>query len=118
MSKLTDNFDSKELACPCCNNCVMDKEFMNNLQDIREECGFGFRINSGYRCKEHNSKVSKNSMGDHARGYAVDIACNNRYKRSLIVTCALLTNYFKDIAIDKKFIHLGKGKTKQGIGVY
>ena len=118
MSKLTKNFHSDELKCSCCGECHMDEEFMNKLQFVREQCNFGFKVNSGYRCKTHNEKVSKRSMGDHARGLAVDIACTDRYKRALMLKYALATEYFKDIAIDKKFIHLGKGKNTQGIGVY
>lgn len=118
MGKLTTNFDSKELDCPCCGECHMDKEYMNKLQYVREMCDFGFKINSGYRCPKHNAKVSKKSMGDHSMGLAADISCKDRYKRALIVFYALSTEYFKDIAIDKTFIHLGKGKTNQGIGIY
>ena len=91
---------------------------MVRLQALRESCNFGFKINSGYRCEKHNSKVSKNSKGDHARGLAVDVSCDHRYKRAKILLYALNSRYFKDVAIDKGFIHLGKGKKKQGIGIY
>ena len=49
MSKLTKNFTVNEMKCPCCGDCDMDQEFMENLQSLREICAFGFRINSAYR---------------------------------------------------------------------
>ena len=118
MGKLTKNFIDKEFFCSCCKKQEMDKEFVNKLQELRTSCGFGFKINSGWRCDEHNSKVSKNSMGDHPRGLAVDVHCTDRYKRAKLLQLAINSGYFKDIAISKTFIHLGKGKVEQGIGVY
>ena len=115
---LTKNFTSEEVACPCCGEASMDTEFMAKLQILRTHCGFPFVVTSGYRCKAHNDEVSPNSQGDHTRGLAVDIKIKDRYKRATILQKALNIGYWKDIAIAKDFIHLGKGRTKQGIGVY
>ena len=46
MAKITKNFTTDEMKCPCCGECKMDQQFMANLQRVREQCGFGFRINS------------------------------------------------------------------------
>ena len=51
-------------------------------------------------------------------GYAVDISMKDRYKRLKLIREATASGYFKDIAISKTFIHLGKGNIKNGIGVY
>ena len=118
MAKITENFTTDEMKCPCCGKCNMDSVFMEALQAIRTLCGFGFKINSAYRCSEYNAKVSKNTRGQHATGQAVDISATNRYKRHAILKEAILNNYFKDIAIAKTFIHLGEGNTNHGIGVY
>ena len=117
--KIRKNFEDTEFVCGCgCGVQKMDDDFLDNLQELRTKCGFGFKINSGWRCNEHNTKVSKNSMGDHPRGYAVDIHCPDRYKRAKILYFALVSKRFKDIAISKTFIHIGKGKKEQGIGIY
>ena len=118
MAKITKNFTTNEMQCPCCDECNMDDEFMKNLQDIRSKCGFGFKVNSAYRCDEYNSKVSKNTRGQHSTGHAVDISMRDRYKRFQLIKEAIMCGYFKDIAISKTFIHLGKGNVKNGIGVY
>ena len=118
MAKITKNFSVSEMQCPCCDACDMDDEFMRNLQEIRTICGFGFRVNSAYRCEMYNNKVSSNSRGQHANGQAVDISMKDRYKRYALLKEAIASGYFKDIAIAKTFIHLGRGNTKNGVGIY
>tara|TARA_Y100000310_G_scaffold31781_1_gene30103 strand:+ start:30 stop:386 length:357 start_codon:yes stop_codon:yes gene_type:complete len=118
MAKITRNFSVREMQCPCCDKCDMDDEFMRNLQEIRTLCGFGFRVNSAYRCSEYNNKISQNTRGQHIAGKAVDISMKDRYKRFKLIKEAIACEYFKDIAISKTFIHLGKGNIKNGIGVY
>ena len=46
MAKITKNFSVKEMQCPCCGECDMDFQFMEELQRIREICDFGFRVKS------------------------------------------------------------------------
>ena len=118
MANITKNFTVDEMQCPCCGECEMDEVFMQALQAIRELCGFGFKVNSAYRCIKYNAKVSKNTKGQHTTGQAVDISITNRYKRHAILKEAILNTYFKDIAIAKTFINLGEGNTSHGIGVY
>jgi len=116
--KLTNNFTTDELKCPCCGNCEMGHTFMDNLQELREWCSFPFKINSGWRCVEHNKKVSSNSRGQHTTGQACDVAVDNRYRRAKLLHGALKMGTFKDIAVAKTFIHLGYGNQNQGIGIY
>ena len=61
MAKITKNFSVSEMQCPCCGKCDMDDDFMKALQDIRTRCGFGFKVNSAYRCKIYNNRVYSNS---------------------------------------------------------
>ena len=118
MPKLTKNFTTDEMKCPCCDKCEMDEGFMSFLQGVRSKRGFGFKINSAYRCSEHNAKVSKNTRGQHSTGQAVDVSMKDRYKRFILIKEAVICGYFKDIAISKTFVHLGKGNVKNGVGVY
>ena len=118
MAKITTNFTTDEMKCPCCEKCKMDEDFMNALQKLREICGFGFKVNSAYRCDKYNAKVSKNTRGQHSTGEAVDISMKDRYKRFKLLKEAIECGYFKDIAISGTFIHLGKGNVQNGVGVY
>ena len=74
---ITKNFQSNEVACHCgCGEDEMDSGFMRMLQELRDQAGFAFRINSAMRCEKHNSEVSsyKKKAGIHTFGKAVDIA--------------------------------------------
>jgi len=115
---LTENFTASELMCPCCEEVHMDPVFMIELQKIRSLLGVPMVTTSGWRCEKHNAEVSSNSKGDHVKGLAVDISIKGRYFRANLLKAALESGYFKDIAIAKTFIHLGKGKNYQGVGVY
>ena len=42
----------------------------------------------------------------------------DRYRRFKLLKEAIGCEYFKDIAIAKTFIHLGKGNVKNGVGIY
>ena len=106
------------MKCPCCGECNMDDSYMADLQEIRTICEFGFKVNSGYRCKSHNAEVSKNSRNDHTLGKAVDIHMTRRYRRAKLLKYLLNSGYFNDIAIAKTFIHIGKGRDRSGVGVY
>ena len=118
MLYLTPNFAEKEMECPCCGFCDMDSDYMDNLQALRSVCNFGFKVNSAYRCKDYNTKVSSNSKGQHTTGEASDIHVTDRYKRFTMLKIATGMGYFKDIAIGDNFIHFGKGNVKNGIGIY
>jgi len=51
-----------------------EHEMMLCLESMREEAGFPFLVSSGYRCPEHNQRVSNSGRdGPHTTGLAVDI---------------------------------------------
>ena len=76
---ITKNFSTDEMHCQCnygCGQDEMDDNFMRMLQELRDQAGFAFRINSARRCLKHNSAISshKTKAGIHTFGKAVDIA--------------------------------------------
>lgn len=70
-----NHFTIEELACKCgCGRMEMDDEFMRHLVMIREFLDFPLSVSSGYRCPDHNAKVSSTGRtGPHTTGKAVDI---------------------------------------------
>ena len=116
--QISTHFSKKELECPCCGYCEIDKEFIGKLEIVRLQFGYPMVVTSGCRCEDYNEKKSSNSQGDHTRGLAVDVSLKDRYKRAKLLKLALNIRYFKDIAIGKDFIHLGRGKEMQGLGIY
>jgi len=104
MGDLTVNFSRKEFACKCgCGADHIDLGLVYRLQAARFIAGVPFVINSGVRCKEHNSAFSS-PTSSHIPGYAVDIACNESRSRFKIID-ALLKAGFERIGIRHDFIH-------------
>lgn len=64
-----------EFRCKCgCGMNEMDEGYVLKLDALRDRCGFAFIINSGYRCPDHNDKVSSTGRtGPHTTGHASDI---------------------------------------------
>ena len=67
MVMITKNFSVDEMMCHCgCGEDSMDMDFMDILQNIREDMNRPLKISSGVRCAKHNSIVSSTgSNGPH-----------------------------------------------------
>ena len=89
----------------------MDKDFMVRLEKMREEwysqSNKILKVNSGYRCKEHNRHVSrfaqKDGSGPHTMGKAIDIAISGRAAKRLY---KIAKKYMTGIGIRKRYIHM------------
>lgn len=69
-------FKEYEFECRC-GKCQMPKNVPSNelvtiLVEIREHFGKCVRINSGYRCAEHNARVGGAKNSQHTIGSAAD----------------------------------------------
>ena len=77
VTQLSKNFKSTEFDCNgkgCCDTTPVDPTLVKVLQNVRDHFGVSVNVNCGYRCPEHNAKVSgasKNSK--HMNGIAADI---------------------------------------------
>ena len=67
MVMITKNFSVDEMMCHCgCGEDSMDMDFMDILQNIREDMNRPLKISSAVRCAEHNSVVSSTGIfGPH-----------------------------------------------------
>lgn len=103
------NFKEKEFACSHTGQCHMDKDFMDRLQALRTECGFPFKINSGYRHPTHPIEAAKLLPGEHCSGMAVDIGCSGAQAYEIIRLAP--KHGFIRIGVSQnektRFIHLG-----------
>lgn len=119
MKNIVTKFFSLEsdpmLACPCgCGRADMDMEFMLTLDEIREACGFPFRVNSGFRCPTYNAQISSTgARGPHTTGKAIDIAAPSSTMRLLILSHALERGWVR-FGIGKTFIHLDSLRAVEG----
>lgn len=74
---LTKNFKTSEFHCHCknssCIETVIDESLYVVLQFIRNFTGYPVIINSGYRCKLHNTSCGGANRSQHLLGKAADI---------------------------------------------
>lgn len=104
-------FKIEEFACNCCQSCIIDEYMVNRLDLVRAELGFPLVVRSGYRCPEHNQRVSTTGpRGPHTTGCAVDIAVSGERAQRLIRVA--LQREFTGIGVKqhgehaRRFIHL------------
>jgi len=103
-----NEFDSPDLPNSGLN---MDNDFLQMLDMAREIANIPFKINSGYRTKEHNKKVGGKSDSSHLVGKATDIAYKDSRERYIIIT-SLQEAGFNRLGIAKTFVHVDNDQTK------
>jgi uncharacterized protein YcbK (DUF882 family) len=94
----------------------MNPDFLNLLDNAREESTISFTITSGYRCPKHNKEVGSTST-NHTSGKAADIKCFDGYSRLKIIA-ALIKVGFRRIGIGKDFIHCDINHSVESIWLY
>lgn len=104
-------FSIDDFKCPCCNQNRINHTFILLLDEARHRAGIPFRVNSGYRCIQHNLKVGGSATSSHIKGVAVDIACTDSVSRLKIIS-ALLSVGVNRIGIAKTFIHCDIDRSK------
>lgn len=108
-----DEFDSPDVEGSGSN---MDSNFLSMLDNARDMADIPFKINSGYRTKEHNIEIYKR-LGKkpidsaHLKGKAADISCSGSRERWIIIT-ALQDAGFNRIGIANNFIHVDSDENK------
>ena len=110
-------FDIKEFDCQETGANDMSPFFLEKLDYLRHQCGFPFKITSGYRDPSHSIEARKTRPGTHARGIAADIHINSGSEGYVIVREAMKMG-FSGIGIAKNFIHVDVRDTVQVIWTY
>lgn len=90
----------------------LDPALRSLADKMRGECGFAWKITSGYRTQAEND-ATPNSASDsaHVSRLAIDVLCVDSTKRDKIVEVAK-ANGIKRIGIGQNFVHLDIDKTK------
>ena len=75
-------FKKSEFSCKCGKYCdgypaEIDMNMVSIADKIRDQIGKPITINSGLRCKTHNSNVGGVSNSQHLLGKAADLGCPN-----------------------------------------
>ena len=98
-------FRLEEFDCTHTNRNEMDEAFLEKLDELREKCGFPFKITSGYRDPSHPVESRKQFPGVHTYGIAADIAVSNGKDRMNLVHEALKMG-FGGIGVARSFVHV------------
>lgn len=97
-----DEFDCQETG-----ENEMKPEFLEKLDELRERCGFSFRITSGFRSVKHSIEARKpNGGGTHTRGIAADIYVSNGQQKASIIRHAVEMGCFNGMGLAKTFVHV------------
>lgn len=116
------NFSVVEIGCKHCGEIPHTKtftNFMDKLQQLREDCDFPIQVSSIYRCTEHDIAVGGKGM--HSEG-AADILVNGA--DAYIVLKNALRLGFTGIGIkqtgrrDQRFIHVDTRSTTPVVWSY
>jgi uncharacterized protein YcbK (DUF882 family) len=95
----------------------INEVFVEDLDQLRYECGFPFTITSGYRSPRHSAEANKARPGTHTQGIAADIYCIDSAKRRTIVEKAIELG-FGGIGIAHNFVHVDTRITTQYMWIY
>lgn len=106
-------FTWSEFDCKHTGRNEMNPVFIHKLDDLRERCGFPFRVTSGYRDRTHPVEAKKARPGNHSKGIAADIAVQDGWERFRIVREAIELG-FTGIGVAKTFVHVD---TRDGLPV-
>ena len=98
-------FDLDEFACQHTGQNLIDPNFVESLDELREVCGFPFTITSGYRSPAHPIEAKKSKAGTHAQGIAADLAVSNGRERGITARNANDLG-FMGIGVAKGFVSL------------
>ena len=77
--QLSKNFKAGEFFCQCgkCDTQLIRLDHVKKLQLLRDRMGIPLKVNSGYRCVEHNAKVGGEPKSTHTMGMATDLSCDD-----------------------------------------
>ncbi len=112
-------FKDDEFKCPCCGKDAF-AILKVRLDEARHYANTPFIINSGMRCKDHNSKIGGSESSSHMLGMAADIKndYNNRDTTAKIIY-GLGKAGFGRILVYETFIHADVDELKHDfVGKY
>jgi uncharacterized protein YcbK (DUF882 family) len=101
------HFSDKELACRHCGVNETKPALHALLERIRAVYGKPIRINSAYRCSEHNLKIGGSPNSQHVTGLAADLMpINGGSLKELFEAARACDPKGLGLYIDENFVHV------------
>lgn len=108
--RMGSHFKSNEFDCSCtkCDEQKISSELIEKLEKVRKEYGKPIKVNSGYRCPEHNKAIGGKENSSHMAGLAADISPVLMTLDELDLLYEICYSIFDNIGDgrSKKFIHV------------
>lgn len=86
--RLSPNFNLNEFHCKCafpeCKKTYLDLELIEFLEKKRQQIGKPIKINSAFRCTQHNLKIGGKKGSIHLTGKAADIVIPGENMKELV----------------------------------
>ncbi len=99
-----------KFKCKCCGINKIDYHVIELCKLIEYTVGFPLNVNSGYRCRKHNTAIGGAKNSQHLKGFAADLSGKDLSK--LKEVCKNLWDH-KEIGgygIYRTFVHVDMGK--------
>ena len=105
MSRLSPSFHRREFQCQCgCGFDTVDAELLKLCELVREMNGEAVIVNSGCRCKPHNTAVGGSPNSQHTLGKAADLRVNN--SKEIAEKLDIMFPSIYGIGVYRDFIHV------------
>lgn len=109
--RLCNGLTSDEFACKCkheaCRSTIVSKRFLEAYRAFREYIKEPLKVNSGYRCIQHNFDVGGRPLSRHTTGEAIDIALDSfTYLNHEEIEHAAKISGFTFVYFGKGFVHM------------
>jgi uncharacterized protein YcbK (DUF882 family) len=104
------SFSPAEIACRHCGELLLDLDFMDGLQDLRDLLGRPVHLTCAYRCAVHNARVGGAPGSMHLKGRAADIALL-RLPRAALAHAGLSAG-FTGFGYYNTFLHVDTGRRR------
>jgi len=106
--QISEHFNSDEFDCKCslstCSETKVSELLVGRLELLRAKLGRSLKLNSAYRCKEHNKAIGGAKNSQHMHGNAADVHYLNI--EELIEKAPELVHLFAGIGFYSTFTHL------------
>ena len=89
----------------------MDDNFLNKLDEARDQAGVVFNVTSGYRCPSYNLTQGGKIDSAHVHGVAADISVPTSAARYWMIDTFLRLGFTR-IGVGKDFIHVDEDQNK------
>jgi len=107
------DFTIAEMSCRHCGESYIWPDFIEKLQEARNEVGRPFYILSAHRCSLHNARIGGAPLSQHLR-LAVDISLAGHDKGVLLMGCRRAG--FTGFGFYSTFLHIDLGRPRHWFG--